>query len=377
MGAVTATSEIPGFADTGDPHNKIIIDTITGIPKTTVGDAAVVVDFLGDFGDLHQLDDSEWFTVDIDGYNLGKFQATESQLTSVPLSIAAADWANLIADGALAVTYTMGPGVDNINTDPNEFVRLSFSWEEEDKPLPPPSDPDPDPVVLTGTSGDDWLPGTRGEDIINGGGGDDAIFAGDGDDVVKGGTGDDVIGGGGGSDELRGGEGRDLVFGGGGNDSVYGGDGDDVAWGGAGNDLVKGANGNDLLGGGAGNDQVYGGAGNDIAYGGDGNDQIFGNMGQDALFGGAGRDTLNGGLGDDELSGGAGADTFVFGKDEGNDVIRDFKAEQDDHIDLGDQTYTVSENEDGFAVLELSGGGTITLNGIAVDDVNTDWFLMA
>jgi Ca2+-binding RTX toxin-like protein len=92
------------------------------------------------------------------------------------------------------------------------------------------------------------------------------------------------------------------------------------------------------------------------------------------LSGGAGKDALRGGAGNDVLSGGAGVDTFVFGKKEGNDVIRDFK-DGTDLIDLRGQTFTVSENKSGFAVLDLSGGGTVTLKGIDMEHVNADWFL--
>lgn len=369
----TVTSEIVGFADTGDARNKIITDTLLGVPRTTKGDVTVTVEYLGDFGDAAAFWPDEWFTVDIEGYALnGQFKGLQSQLTSTTLSIAASDWATIIADGSIGITYTTGPEVDNLDTDPNEFMRLSFTWEE--KPKPPSRDPDP--TNLTGTEGDDLLPGTKGRDIIDGRGGNDVIYAGDENDVVKGGLGDDIIGGGSGSDELRGGEGNDIMFGGTGQDTILGGDGDDIVWAGSGNDQVKGANGNDALGGGAGNDEMFGGAGHDTVFGGVGNDELFGNMGNDALFGGLGRDSLDGGFGNDSMFGGAGIDTFIFGTAEGDDVIRDFQA-GGDFIDLHGQTYTVSENQDGFAVLELSGGGTVTLEGIASADVSADWFLAA
>ena len=98
-------------------------------------------------------------------------------------------------------------------------------------------------------------------------------------------------------------------------------------------------------------------------------------MGNDRLFGGAGRDSLSGGVGNDILSGGSGSDIFIFGRNGGRDTIRDFDATAGDKIDLEGQTYTVSVNSEGFAVLALSGGGLITLNDIAVVDVKGDWFL--
>ena len=387
------TSEILGFADPDGAADKVFVDPIANVPKTVTGDVAVTLEFVGDFGDKTAEDSGEWFSVSIDGYALGdKFQSFEYEAKTLTFSIAEADWAAIIADGKFDVTYTMGPGVDNITEyETNEFVRLTFSWETPVIHHPPST---PDPIKITGTDGDDRLPGTAGQDIIDGGAGNDILFAGGSDDTVYGGLGDDLIGGGSGNDELRGGEGNDtifggdgadavygglgadLLFGGTGNDSIYGGDGDDRAWGGAGNDLMKGANGNDILGGGEGNDSLSGGAGNDILYGGNGNDALMGNMGNDMLFGGAGNDVLNGGLGNDRLFGGAGMDTFVFGANEGKDTILDFDAARD-HIDLGGQTYTVSANADGFAVLELSGGGSVLLEGIAISAVDDGWFLAA
>jgi Ca2+-binding RTX toxin-like protein len=251
----------------------------------------------------------------------------------------------------------------------------------------------PTTSVVRGDAQDNWLQGTSGKDYIDGLGGNDAIFARSGNDSVLGGNGSDTIGGGGGNDFIQGGggndigfagmgddtayggEGNDILYGGDGHDSLYGGEGDDLVFGGSGNDLVKGANGNDVLGGGSGNDTINGGAGHDTLYGGEGNDRLSGDMGSDRLFGGAGRDSLSGGIGNDILSGGSGSDIFIFGRNEGRDTIRDFDATARDKIDLEGQTYTVSANSEGFAVLALSGGGSITLNDIAVVDVKGDWFL--
>lgn len=292
---------------------------------------------------------------------------------------------------AQSFTITMPGSLDWL---PGQYLEITAQFITDTQTPDPDPRPDPQPTKVTGTDGDDFLRGSGGQDIMAGGGGNDALFAGGGNDTVNGGTGDDTIGGGNhadvlygeqgndiiyageGNDAAYGGIGNDALFGGGGHDSLYGGDGRDTVWGGSGNDLLKGANGDDVLGGGAGNDEVFGGAGNDTVSGGDGNDQLFGNMGNDVLFGGAGKDTIDGGLGNDNLYGGGGADTFVFGKAEGNDVIRDFEADRD-FIKLSGQTYTVGESANGDAILELSGGGTVTLIGVAIGDVNSDWFLTA
>lgn len=342
--------------------------------KSTTGDVTITLEYFGDFNNGSP---SEALTVDIEGVTFGPYIGDQydgafgsASPTTVNLTIDQATWATIIADGKINVSYGLGDGFNNISDAPNaeEFIKLGFSWDYN-KPSRPPE-------THFGTDGDDVMPGTNGADRLDTKGGNDRVFAGGGSDFVNGGTGDDTIGGGAGVDDLRGGAGKDLIFGGEGNDSIDGGDGDDVAWGGSGNDLVNGGNGNDLLGGGAGNDAVHGGAGKDVIYGGEGNDRLFGDEGNDALFGGIGRDVLTGGLGNDELSGGAGVDTFIFGKAEGDDVIRDFEGGRD-IVDFGGQTYTLTENAAGFAVLELSGGGSILLDGIALADVNADWFLMA
>ncbi len=51
------------------------------------------------------------------------------------------------------------------------------------------------------------------------------------------------------------------------------------------------------------------------------NDVIDGDSGNDTLYGNSGNDTLLGGRGDDNLYGGTGNDTYIFYRDDGNDVI--------------------------------------------------------
>lgn len=331
--------------------------------------------------------DSGWTVV----YSTGeKLTISDTGLDDVPNITGfqfASDVPGLSTNSISFTSQSITIDVGNIIWSDGQYLELIVTFAQPHKP-------DPEPTRLTGTDGNDKITGTGGRDILNGLEGNDVLFAGGERDTVKGGNGDDAIGGGNhadtlygeqgndtvyagdGEDSAYGGIGDDALFGGNGHDSLFGGDGNDVAWGGAGNDLLKGANGNDVLGGGGGNDDLYGGAGHDSLMGGDGNDELFGNMGSDTLSGGAGKDVLNGGLGDDVLFGGFGIDTFIFDNAEGNDVIRDFEAGRD-LINLGGQTYTVSESANGDAILELSGGGSVTLFGIAIGDVNSDWILAA
>ncbi|SNY18917.1 LapA family giant adhesin [Pseudomonas sp. LAMO17WK12:I5] len=117
-----------------------------------------------------------------------------------------------------------------------------------------------------------------------------------------------------------------------------------------------------------GNDTLLGGAGNDILFGSGGNDLLDGGKGNDILLGGTGNDTLIGGQGNDILIGGSGADTFVWkAGDTGNDVIKDFNANEGDRIDLRDllqgETGSTIDNflkittVDGTSSLQVSSAG--------------------
>ncbi|WP_333496307.1 Ig-like domain-containing protein, partial [Kluyvera sp. CHPC 1.251] len=205
----------------------------------------------------------------------------------------------------------------------------------------------------------------------------------------------------GGRDVLFGGVGNDILYGGGGDDILVGGSGDDVLFGGKGNDILIGdgfdsmsemashmnmtvdqltfdkvvdyvtQNSEELGAMGSGNDVLYGGEGNDILVGGGGNDMLYGGEGDDILYGGTGNDTLIGGKGDDTLYGGSGSDTFTWLKgDDGHDVIKDFRADEGDRIDLSDLLGDVAETDlasyiritndnNGNAVIEINTNGQI------------------
>ncbi|MEZ2603330.1 retention module-containing protein [Kluyvera intermedia] len=202
--------------------------------------------------------------------------------------------------------------------------------------------------------------------------------------------------------------GRDVLFGGVGNDILYGGGGDDILVGGSGDDVLFGGKGDDILIGdgfdsmadmashlntpvnqltfdkvvdyvtqhseelgaiGSGNDKLYGGEGNDLLMGGGGNDILNGGEGNDLLFGGTGNDVLIGGKGNDTFYGGTGSDTFTWLKgDDGHDVIKDFRADEGDRIDLsdllGDVANTdlasyikVTDDNHGNTVIEINTNG--------------------
>ncbi len=180
-------------------------------------------------------------------------------------------------------------------------------------------------------------------------------IGGSGADTITGNDAWNMVDGRGGADVIKLGIGNDVAFAGAGADQAYGG------WG---NDKLSGGAGDDTISGGMGDDFVFAGADNDVIYAGMGNDVVFAGSGADTVFGGAGNDTIWGGAGNDQLWGGLGADQFAFAAGSGADTISGFNQAEGDRLALQGQTYTTS-NVGGNVVLALSGGGSITLEGVS------------
>jgi Ca2+-binding RTX toxin-like protein len=154
--------------------------------------------------------------------------------------------------------------------------------------------------------------GTSGNEVLDGTIGDDQIYGFGGNDTIKGGNGNDTIYSETGNDSLYGGDGDDIFSDSGGNNFFDAGNGDDKVYGDSGNDTIIGGNGNDYLSGHDGADSIDGGDGNDIlfSYGRVGNKNLVGGKGDDEISGGFGNDTLDGGDGIDTLKGYEGNDTY-------------------------------------------------------------------
>lgn len=153
--------------------------------------------------------------------------------------------------------------------------------------------------------------------------------------------------------------------------------GDNILAGAGGNDSLSGLEGNDTITGGTGADRLAGNAGNDLLAGNTGADNLFGGTGDDTLQGGRGADRLTGGQGADRLIGGRGADQFLMREDGGQDIVTDFVFADGDRIVLtAGHSYSVQAGEAGEAVIVL-GAATLTLRGVAADEVADAWFVLA
>jgi Ca2+-binding RTX toxin-like protein len=76
-------------------------------------------------------------------------------------------------------------------------------------------------VAGSGTTANDLILGTAGNDNLQGSDGNDCIVGGDGDDSLRGQKGDDIVLGQGGNDSLRGNQDTDICDGGPGTDSGH------------------------------------------------------------------------------------------------------------------------------------------------------------
>lgn len=157
----------------------------------------------------------------------------------------------------------------------------------------------------------DTILGTSGADQIDGSIAANSLDGSPGGNYFDGRGGDDVIVGGIGSDGLRGGDGNDILYG----------DFPNFDHENYGHDSLEGNKGNDILHGGAGNDYLSGGEGADSLYGDAGSDYLLDDAG--ASDGISADDYFDGGQGDDTIVSGAGSDTFVYRRNDGNDVISD------------------------------------------------------
>jgi Ca2+-binding RTX toxin-like protein len=187
--------------------------------------------------------------------------------------------------------------------------------------------------------------GTSGNDILIGTGGDDQFYPGTGADTINGGAGNDYLGIYNYTDTAN----TTIIYTSTTSGTITGGSNNGTTFQniervlfftgyGADNINISAATGSGLVDGGGGNDTITGSANSDGLYGGIGNDSINGGAGDDNIRGGGGDDTLNGGNGNDaiivgvfsaefnggaeKIDGGAGDDSLsIIASDSSSDTI--------------------------------------------------------
>ena len=138
---------------------------------------------------------------------------------------------------------------------------------------------------------------------------------------------------------------------------------------------------------GAGNVTLRGGSGINILFAGGGTDILLGGANNDYLFGGSGADLLAAGAGRNTMQAGSGADTFLLdARDTAADTIAGFVPGQDklSVLDAVGKAASASEiasyisgattDASGNAVLHLSSGHAVTLQGITKAQLSPAWF---
>jgi Ca2+-binding RTX toxin-like protein len=230
---------------------------------------------------------------------------------------------------------------------------------------------------MSGSDFDDVLFAYAGNDTVSAGSGRDRIESGAGQDSVGGGAGDDTIVDTAGTNYLRGDDGDDSITGGIGFDDINGNMGNDTCVSGGGDDWVVGGKDNDSLVGSAGANLVYGNIGADTCDGGDGNDIVRGGQDNDLVNGGAGDDFVSGDKGDDTVTGGAGADIFHTFGDAGMDRVTDFSLASGDRVMLDPGTQFTVSQVGADTVINMSGGGQMTLVGVTMSTLTGNWIFGA
>ena len=147
---------------------------------------------------------------------------------------------------------------------------------------------------------------------------------------------------------------------------------------------LQAANNDALIHAGSGNDTINGGSGINLLFAGSGNDVLNGAANNDYLFGGSGTDVFAAGAGHNFMQAGTGVDTFMLSaSDTASDLIAGFKLGVD-HLQIAGAgpaspfvaqlLQSMTQDAAGDAVLHLSGGHDVTLQGIGMTEVTMGLF---
>lgn len=225
------------------------------------------------------------------------------------------------------ISYTVSDGRGNSATG---SIELNLPINDE----PPPPAPRP---IVSGSEGDDDLPGLVGDPAIEEGvqglGGNDRII-GQGGDIIDGGEGFDTV-------DYSANENGVFVSAVGASNGT---EAREVEIAGLDRDILVSI------------ERVIGGFGNDIIYGTDDDDTLEGRGGNDYLSGGIGLDTLDGGRGADVMLGGAGFDYYFI--DNLSDVVMEYPDDGFDIVEISVDDYTLASEDFWVEEIRLASGIT-------------------
>ena len=251
----------------------------------------------------------------------------------------------------------------------------------------------------TGNSLDNIITGNSGNNILDGKAGNDTLIGGFGDDTyVVDATGDTVVElAGQGTDTVKaaisytlGDNLENLILTGTANINGTGNTGNNTITGNAGNNIIDGGTGADIMTGGLGDDTYFVDNVGDVVndYSGAGNDTIMASVsytltgryvetlqltgsGNINAIGNSQDNKFISNSGNNSLTGGTGADTFVFLLNSHADIITDFKATENDTIDVSAYhavAHTVTQSGTSV-IIDFGGGNTVTVLKTTVTDV--------
>ncbi|MBM6582765.1 hypothetical protein ILT44_21395, partial [Microvirga sp. BT689] len=209
------------------------------------------------------------FVTELEGNSFAKLIIANSDAVHLPGLVFASPGYTLEVDKAKQHTGLGADGRDD-PTDPDTIVPLVI------RDNPETDGPDSNYLQYTGDQ-HVVLGGTSGNDVIVSSEGDDTLWGDEGDDRLEGSAGNDF---------LFGGDGDDILTDSGGDDNIQGGDGNDVIHGGNGVNLIIAGFGNDFIVSGRDSSEVFGGGGDDFILGAFTNEQDMGNEGDDWIEGG-------------------------------------------------------------------------------------------
>jgi hypothetical protein len=115
-GGTPAGATIPSFSS-----------SIVNVPRNALGDADVILEFLGDFESP-----PDALKIRSEGFETALFESTKEYIADTKsFTIPHAIWAGIVADGVVNIEYVLGPDTQEGTSihGIEEYLRLIFSWD--------------------------------------------------------------------------------------------------------------------------------------------------------------------------------------------------------------------------------------------------------